>query len=132
MAVTKTFPPAAIIEAYEAGQRLFGENRVQEFAEKVGGLAELRDAEFHMIGHLQSNKAAKAAEIFHAIDSLDSAKLAQRLDAAAEKLGKTLDVLIEINVGRRRSQERGGAGFDRTRKHSHWRSRLEAPAHSRI
>jgi PLP dependent protein len=52
-----------------------------------------------MIGHLQSNKAAKAAEIFHAIDSLDSAKLAQRLDAAAEKLGKTLDVLIEINLG---------------------------------
>ena len=99
MAVTKTFPAAAIIEAYEAGQRLFGENRVQEFAEKFGGLSELRDAEFHMIGHLQSNKAAKAAEIFHAIDSLDSAKLAQRLDAAAEKLGKTLDVLIEINLG---------------------------------
>ena len=99
MAVTKTFPAAAIIEAYEAGHRLFGENRVQEFAEKFGGLAELRDAEFHMIGHLQSNKAAKAAEIFHAIDSLDSAKLAQRLDAAAEKLGKTLDVLIEINLG---------------------------------
>jgi PLP dependent protein len=99
MAVTKTFPAASIIEAYEAGHRLFGENRVQEFAEKFGGLSELRDAEFHMIGHLQSNKAAKAAEIFHAIDSLDSAKLAQRLDAAAEKLGKTLDVLIEINVG---------------------------------
>jgi PLP dependent protein len=99
MAVTKTFPPAAIIEAYEAGQRLFGENRVQEFAEKVGELSQLRDAEFHMIGHLQSNKAAKAAEVFHAIDSLDSAKLAQRLDAAAEMAGKTLDVLIEINLG---------------------------------
>ena len=52
-----------------------------------------------MIGHLQSNKAGKAAEIFHAVDSLDSAKLAERLNAAAEKLGKTLDVLIEINVG---------------------------------
>ncbi|HME31765.1 MAG TPA: YggS family pyridoxal phosphate-dependent enzyme [Terriglobales bacterium] len=99
MAVTKTFPADLIIEAYHAGQRLFGENRVQEFAEKVGGLAQLQDAEFHMIGHLQSNKAAKAAEIFHAIDSLDSAKLAQRLDAAAEKLGKILDVLIEINLG---------------------------------
>jgi PLP dependent protein len=99
MAVTKTFPAALIVEAYEAGQRLFGENRVQEFAEKVGGLAGLRDAEFHMIGHLQSNKAGKAAETFHAIDSLDSAKLAQRLDAAAEKLDKTLAVLIEINVG---------------------------------
>jgi PLP dependent protein len=99
MAVTKTFPPKTIMEAYEAGQRLFGENRVQEFAEKVGGLSEMRDAEFHMIGHLQSNKASSAAEIFHAIDSLDSVKLAGRLNTAAEKLGKTLDVLIEINVG---------------------------------
>ncbi len=99
MAVSKTQPAAKIIEAYDAGQRLFGENRVQEFSEKVGALARLRDAEFHMIGHLQSNKAPKAAEIFHAIDSLDSAKLAERLNAAAEKLGKTLDVLIEINVG---------------------------------
>ena len=99
MAVTKTQPAARIIEAYEAGQRLFGENRVQEFAEKFGVLAKLQGAKFHMIGHLQSNKAAKAAEIFHAVDSVDSAKLAERLNAAAEKLGRTLDVLIEINIG---------------------------------
>jgi hypothetical protein len=99
MAVTKTQPAAKIIEAYEAGHRLFGENRAQEFAEKVTALADLRDARFHLIGHLQSNKAAKAAEIFDAVDSLDSAKLAERLNTAAEKLGKTLDVLIEINVG---------------------------------
>ncbi len=99
MAVSKTQPAAKIIEAYEAGQRLFGENRVQEFSEKVGALTGLRDAEFHMIGHLQSNKAPKAVEVFHAIDSLDSAKVAERLNAAAEKFGKTLDVLIEINVG---------------------------------
>jgi pyridoxal phosphate enzyme (YggS family) len=99
MAVTKTFPPEAIVEAYQAGQRLFGENRVQEFAEKVGSLSEARDAEFHMIGHLQSNKAATAAEIFRAVDSLDSVRLAGRLNVASEKLGKTLDVLIEINVG---------------------------------
>jgi pyridoxal phosphate enzyme (YggS family) len=99
MAVSKTQPAAKIIEAYAAGHRLFGENRVQEFAEKVGALADLRDARFHMIGHLQSNKAAKAAEIFDAIDSMDSAKLAERLNAAAKNLGKTLDVLIEINVG---------------------------------
>jgi hypothetical protein len=99
MAVTKTQPAGRIIEAYAAGHRLFGENRVQEFAEKCGALAELRDAGFHMIGHLQSNKAAKAAEIFHAVDSLDSAKLAERLNAAAERAGKTLDVLIEINSG---------------------------------
>ncbi len=99
MAVSKTFPSESIIEAYRAGQRLFGENRVQEFANKYPQLAELGDAEFHMIGHLQSNKTAKAAEIFHAVDSIDSAKLAQRLNEAAVNLGKTLDVLIEINVG---------------------------------
>ncbi len=99
MAVSKTIPVERIVEAYHAGQRLFGENRVQEFAEKSGALAEFRDAAFHMIGHLQSNKAAKAAEIFNAVDSVDSAKLAERLNAAAEKLGKTLDVLIEINIG---------------------------------
>jgi PLP dependent protein len=99
MAVSKTFSAAAILEAYNAGQRVFGENRVQEFADKFPQLAELTDAEFHMIGHLQSNKAVKAAEIFHAVDSIDSVKLAQRLNDAAQKLGKTLDVLIEINVG---------------------------------
>lgn len=99
MAVGKTFPASAILEAYAAGQRLFGENRVQEFAEKFPHLKELNDAKFHMIGHLQSNKTAKAAEIFHAVDSIDSAKLAQRVNEAAARLGKTLDVLIEINVG---------------------------------
>ncbi len=99
MAVTKTFSTGTIVEAYEAGQRLVGENRVQEFADKVGALAKMHDAEFHMIGHLQSNKAAKAAEIFHAIDSVDSVKLAERLNAAGENLDKALDVLIEINVG---------------------------------
>jgi len=99
MAVSKTLPAEQIIEAYEAGQRLFGENRVQEFAEKVSALASLPNAEFHMIGHLQSNKAMKAVELFHTVDSLDSAKLAEKLNAAAGILGKTLDVLIEINVG---------------------------------
>jgi hypothetical protein len=99
MAVTKTQPAERILEAYEAGQRLFGENRVQEFGEKFDALAKLQDAKFHMIGHLQSNKAAKAVEIFHAVDSVDSAKLAERLNAAAGKLGKTVDVLIEINIG---------------------------------
>src|SRR5664279_4319396 len=99
MAVSKTQPAANVIAAYEAGHRLFGENRVQEFADKFPPLAELDDAEFYMIGHLQSNKTAKAAEIFDAVDSIDSAKLAQRLNDAAQKLGKTLDVLIEINVG---------------------------------
>ncbi len=99
MAVSKTQSAANIIDAYHAGQFLFGENRVQEFADKFPQLSELRDAEFHMIGHLQSNKVAKAAEIFHATDSIDSAKIAQRLNDAAQRLNKTLAILIEINVG---------------------------------
>jgi pyridoxal phosphate enzyme (YggS family) len=99
MAVTKTQPPERIREAYAAGQRLFGENRVQEFALKAGPLSDLRDARWHMIGHLQTNKAAKTAELFEAVDSLDSLKLAEKLDAAAAGLGKKLGVLIEINVG---------------------------------
>jgi PLP dependent protein len=99
MAVTKTHPAEGILDAYHAGHRLFGENRVQEFAEKFPALADLPDAQFHMIGHLQSNKAAKAVEVFHAIDSLDSARLGERLNTAAEKANKTIDVLIEINIG---------------------------------
>ena len=72
---------------------------MQEFSGKAALLADLQDSEWHMIGHLQSNKAAAAAELFTAIDSLDSLKLAERLNASAEKLGKKLGVLIEINVG---------------------------------
>src|SRR5580704_7028403 len=99
MVVSKTQPPERIREAYEAGQRLFGENRVQEFAAKAGALQDLRDAQWHMIGHLQTNKAAKTAELFSAVDSVDSLKLAEKLDAAARQFGRKLDVLIEINVG---------------------------------
>jgi len=99
MAVTKANPPEAIREAYAAGQRLFGENRVQEFAGKRGELADLPEARWHMIGHLQTNKSGKAAEMFTGIDSLDSVKLAERLDSAARELGKTLSVLLEVNVG---------------------------------
>ena len=99
MAVTKTHPPERIREAYAAGLRLLGENRVQEFAGKAAALADLAGAEWHMIGHLQTNKAGKAAELFGAVDSVDSVKLAEKLDAAARNLGKKLGVLIEINVG---------------------------------
>jgi PLP dependent protein len=99
MAVSKTHPPERIREAYEAGLRLFGENRVQEFASKVVALQNLPDAEWHMIGHLQTNKAGKTVELFNAVDSVDSLKLAEKLDAAAHALGKKLSVLIEINVG---------------------------------
>jgi pyridoxal phosphate enzyme (YggS family) len=99
MAVSKTFPPERIREAYNADLRLFGENRVQEFTGKTEALRDLHDAEWHLIGHLQSNKAAKAAELFDAVDSVDSLRLAQKLNASAQQLGKKLTVLIEINVG---------------------------------
>jgi pyridoxal phosphate enzyme (YggS family) len=99
MAVTKTHPPERIREAHAAGLRLFGENRVQEFAGKAPALADLAAAEWHMIGHLQTNKAGKTVELFSAVDSVDSLKLAERLDAAARALNKKLSVLIEINVG---------------------------------
>ena len=99
MAVSKTFPPEQIRAAYEAGLRVFGENRVQEFAGKIPGLRELRDAEWHMIGHLQTNKASQAAELFSHIDSVDSVRLARKLNSAASQLGKKLSVLIEINIG---------------------------------
>jgi PLP dependent protein len=99
MAVSKTFPVERIREAHAAGLRVFGENRVQEFAEKAGALSDLADAEWHLIGHLQSNKAAKAVELFGAVDSVDSVRLAEKLNSAAERLGKTLPILIEINVG---------------------------------
>ncbi len=99
MAVSKTFPPESIREAFAAGLRVFGENRVQEFAAKVGALRDLPGAEWHLIGHLQSNKASKAAELFGALDAVDSVKLAEKLNAAAEAAGKKLPVLFEINVG---------------------------------
>jgi len=99
MAVSKTFPPEQIREAYQGGQRLFGENRVQELAGKAGSLADLPGIDWHMIGHLQTNKANKAAEIFHAVDSVDSVKLAEKLNATAQQLDRKLTVLIEVNVG---------------------------------
>lgn len=99
MAVSKTHPPERVREAHAAGLRLFGENRVQEFAGKAAALADLAGAQWHMIGHLQSNKAGKAVELFGAVDSVDSVKLAEKLDAAARSTGKNLAVLIEINVG---------------------------------
>jgi pyridoxal phosphate enzyme (YggS family) len=99
MAVSKTHPPERIRQAYAAGLRMFGENRVQEFAGKAAALADLAGTDWHMIGHLQTNKAAKAVELFGAVDSVDSVKLAEKLDAAARSVNKKLAVLVEINVG---------------------------------
>jgi pyridoxal phosphate enzyme (YggS family) len=112
MGVSKTFPAERIREAYAAGLRVFGENRVQEFAGKSDALRDLPDAEWHLIGHLQSNKAAKATELFDAVDSLDSVRLAERLNASAESAGKTLSVLIEINVGGEQAKSGVAPGSD--------------------
>lgn len=103
MAVSKTHPASAIAEATELGLYLFGENRVQEFAGKAAALAALRcvsehPIHMHLIGHLQSNKAARAVDIFDGIDSVDSVKLAERLNDAAGKCGKQLPVLIEVKL----------------------------------
>jgi pyridoxal phosphate enzyme (YggS family) len=104
MAVSKVHPVEMILEAYAAGQRLFGENRVQEFQEKSPHLKDLTEAKFHLIGPLQSNKTAKAAELFDAIDAVDSLKIAQRLNTAAATLGKNLPVLIEVKLSHEESK----------------------------
>jgi len=99
IAVSKTHPASAIREAFGAGVRHFGENRVQEWEGKLAGIAGL-EASWHLIGHLQSNKAAKAAKQFHCIDSVDSVALAEKLNRAREEResGKKLRVLIEVRV----------------------------------
>ena len=99
MAVSKMFPAERIREAYDAGLRLFGESRVQELAGKIDSLSDLPAVEWHLIGHLQTNKAAKAVELFASVDSVDSLRLAQKLDASARQVSKKIGVLIEINIG---------------------------------
>lgn len=102
VAVSKTVAPELIRQAIEAGVRTLGENRVQEAAVKIPELAEVvaaHKAEWHLIGHLQSNKARRAVELFSAIQSVDSFKLAERLNNAAAEFGKRLPVFIEANLG---------------------------------
>jgi PLP dependent protein len=110
MAVSKTYPAETIAEAAGLGLVLFGENRVQEFAGKAPALETLRSGtekpiRVHLIGHLQSNKAGKAAEIFDGVDSLDSLRLARRLDEAAGKMDKRLPVLIEVKLSPEETKE---------------------------
>jgi len=116
MAVSKMHPPEAIVEAHAAGLRLFGENRVQEWQEKRTAVASLFDvarsaspsakdsAKVHLIGPLQSNKTTRAAELFDAVDSVDSLKIAARLDAAARELGRKLPILIEVKLSHEESK----------------------------
>jgi PLP dependent protein len=110
MAVSKTYPAETIAEAAALGLTLFGENRVQEFAGKAQVLEPLRSRtetpiRMHLIGHLQSNKAARAAELFDAVDAVDSLRLAQRLNDTAGKLGKRLPILIEVKLSPEETKE---------------------------
>ncbi|HEY2460590.1 MAG TPA: YggS family pyridoxal phosphate-dependent enzyme [Candidatus Acidoferrum sp.] len=105
IAVSKTHPAGLIREAYEAGLRHFGENRVQEWEGKRAELDDLR-ATWHLIGHLQSNKAARAATLFHSVDSVDSFEVAQRVDRAREPLDSAgkLRILLEVRVAEEESK----------------------------
>jgi len=109
--VSKTHSPAAIRVAFEAGLRHFGENRVQEWEGKHGEVSDL-PATFHLIGHLQSNKAARAAKLFHSIDSIDDFPLAQRLERARseEKAPEKLRVLIEVRLAQ--EETKSGASME--------------------
>lgn len=97
VAVSKTFPIASVHEAYAAGQRLFGENRVQEALDKVSAFHP-PDIRWHLLGHLQSNKARKAGPVFAMIQSVDSVDLLQRLDRAAAEAGASPELLIQIDL----------------------------------
>ena len=104
VAVSKRFPAASIREAYTLGLRDFGENYLQEFDSKFQDLGDLPGARYHFIGHLQSNKAKRAAELFDVVQTIDTAKLARRLNES----GRTLDVFVEVKL----SEEATKSGAD--------------------
>jgi PLP dependent protein len=110
VAVSKTQPPERIREAYEAGQRAFGENYAQELTSKANALADLPGLEWHFIGHLQSNKARVVAKHAHVVHTIDSVAIARELGkrVAREGRGRPLPVLVEVNVGGER-QKAGAA-----------------------
>jgi len=99
MAVSKTFGTDSIKSAYKAGCRIFGENRVQEASKKIPLLSEF-EIIWHLIGHLQKNKINKAVELFDSIDSIDDISTAEKIGRRAELLGKSIDICIEINIGK--------------------------------
>ncbi len=103
IAVSKTVPPELIREAYQAGMRDFGENRVQEVAAKREKLTDL-EATWHLIGHLQSNKAKLAVQLFDWVQSVDSLHVAEKLDQCAADNGRRIPVLLEVNLGQEASK----------------------------
>jgi len=99
LAVTKTFPKESISQAAAAGVQKFGENRVQEAEGKILYFKERLRLEWHLVGHLQSNKARRAAELFDVVHSLDSVKIATKLSQACLETGKRLSVLLQVDLG---------------------------------
>ena len=99
IAVSKLHPAAAIREAYDAGQRDFGENYLQELGEKVEALADLPGIVWHLIGNIQTNKAKLAARLAHVVHTVDDVSIAKELGKRVATLGRTLPVLVEVNVG---------------------------------
>jgi len=97
VAVSKTFPAEAVRSAFAAGQQDFGENRVQEALQKIGETTDLT-IRWHLLGHLQSNKARKAGPAFAMVQSVDSVELIQKLDAAAAEAGSALELLIQVDL----------------------------------
>jgi pyridoxal phosphate enzyme (YggS family) len=97
IAVSKTFPLDAVREAHAAGQRDFGENRVQEALQKIAATADL-PIRWHLLGHLQTNKARKAAPAFAMIQSVDSVELLKRLDQSASEVGASPELLIQVDL----------------------------------
>jgi PLP dependent protein len=97
IAVSKTFPLDAVREAYDAGQREFGENRVQEGLQKIERSADL-SIRWHLLGHLQTNKARKAASAFAMIQSVDGVEVLQKLDRGAEETGSAPELLIQVDL----------------------------------
>lgn len=113
VAVSKAFPPQAVREGFAAGIRDFGENKVQEAEEKLRALEDLREHRlvWHLVGHLQKNKARKAAQLFDRIHSVDSAELGERLEHAAAERQRVLPVLVQVNLG----EEPTKSGLDEVR-----------------
>jgi len=98
VAISKTFPAEAVRAAFAAGVRDFGENRVQEAEPKIAALADLASARWHLVGHLQSNKARRAATLFDTVHSVDSLELGRRLARAGSESGRTLRGLLQVDL----------------------------------
>ena len=110
VAVSKKFSAESIRKAYRAGLRDFGENYVQEFADKQPFLQDLPDARFHLIGHLQSNKSRLACNLFQVVQTVDSPKLLQRLNSAAQEKETSVDIMFEIKLGNEESKSGASPG----------------------